>query len=88
MYALVWMRCYSAFDVFSLFTNVPIDEAVQAIRERLQEDVTLEDRITLSPARVAELLEMCLRSNYFSYKGNFHKQMGKAQRWALQSLQL
>ena len=58
----------------SLFTNVPVDEAVQVIRDRLQNDRTLSDRTTLSPDRVAELLKVCLKSTYFSHEGTFYEQ--------------
>ena len=37
-----------SFDVSSLFTNVPIDEVVQVIRDRLRRDETLVNRTTLS----------------------------------------
>ena len=63
-----------SFDVSSLFTNVPVGEAVQVIRDRLRNDGTLGDRTTLSPDRVAELLEVCLRSTYFSHEGTFYEQ--------------
>ena len=63
-----------SFDVSSLFTNVPVDEAVRVIRDRLQEDRTLGDRTTLSPGKVAGLLETCLKSTYFSYGGDFYEQ--------------
>ena len=51
-----------SLNVTFLFTNVPIDEAVQVIREKLQGDETLVDWTTLSPDRVTALLEACLRS--------------------------
>ena len=63
-----------SFDVTSLFTDVPFDEAVQVIRDKLQGDETWADRTTFSPDRVAELLEACLRSTYFSYGGDFYEQ--------------
>lgn len=53
-----------SFDVSSLLTNVPTDEAVQVIQHRLTQDNTLAGRTTLSPDKVAELLDMCLRSTY------------------------
>ena len=41
------------------------------------------DRTTLSQDSVAELLEMCLRSTYFSSGGNFneHAEGIKVQQW-------
>ena len=63
-----------SLDVSSLFTNVPIDEAISLIRRRLREDETLGDRTILSPEWVAELLEMCLKSTYLSYGGDFYEQ--------------
>ena len=35
---------------------------------------SLSDRTTLSPDRVAELLEVCLKSTYFSHVGTFYEQ--------------
>ena len=63
-----------SFDVSSLFTNVPVGEAVSINRERLREDGTLGDRTSLSQERIADLLEMCLRCTYFSFGGNFYEQ--------------
>ena len=63
-----------SFDVSSLFANVPVDEAISVIRRKLEEDGTLGDRTFFSPERIAELLEMCLKSPYFSYGGSFYEQ--------------
>ena len=63
-----------SFDVTSLFTNVPTDEAVDVIHRRLLEDEELEERTPLSPDRIAELLRLCLKSTYFSYDGEFYEQ--------------
>ena len=63
-----------SFDVSSLFTNVPIVDTIDIIRDRLEEDDSLEDRTPLSPHRVAELLQLCLRSTYFSFNGEFYEQ--------------
>ena len=64
----------AGFDVSSLFTNIPINEAVQVIQVKLEQDDTLTNRTTLSPNKVAELLKVCLRSTHFSYGGDFYKQ--------------
>ena len=39
------------FDVSSLFTNVPIGEAVQVIQAKLREDDNLAERTPLLPGR-------------------------------------
>ena len=62
------------FDVSSLFTNVPVGEAVSIRSERLMEDKTLGDRTSLSPERIANLLEMCLSPPTSSFVGNFCEQ--------------
>ncbi len=49
-----------SFDVSSLFTNVPIDEAVSVIRDKLQNNESLDERTCLFPECIAELLEVCL----------------------------
>ncbi len=64
-------------DVSSLFTNVPIDEAVSVIRDKLPNDESLDERTCLSPECITELLEVCLRSTYFRYNGNCY-----ARRWS------
>ena len=74
-----------SFDVVFLCTNVPIKEAVDTIRERLWKDVSLEMRTPLSPKKIAELLELCLMSTYFSYNGEFYEQMGGVAMGALVS---
>ncbi|KAL9962144.1 hypothetical protein ACROYT_G031222 [Oculina patagonica] len=56
-----------SFDVESLFTNVPIDDAVQAALRKLENDPSFADRTTLTPALMADLLNFVLRSTYFQY---------------------
>ncbi|XP_078382363.1 uncharacterized protein LOC144665059 [Oculina patagonica] len=63
-----------SFDVESLFTNVPIDGAVQAALRKLENDPSLADRTTLTPAQIADLLTFVLRSTYFQYNGSIYEQ--------------
>ena len=69
----------------SLFTNVLVNEAVQVICDRLQQDGTLEDRTTLSSDRVVDLLDVpeaiVLQPQRRSSSSN-----GKGQQWAHLSL--
>ena len=46
-----------SFDVDSLFTNVPIEETVQAALHRLNNDPSLPDRTALTPTQIADLLK-------------------------------
>ncbi len=63
-----------SFDVESLFINVPIDGAVQAALRKLENDPSLADRTTLTPAQIADLLTFVLRSTYFQYNGSIYEQ--------------
>ena len=63
-----------SFDVESQFTNVPIDAAVQAALQKLENDPSLADRTKLTPAQIADLLTFVLRSIYFLYNGSIYEQ--------------
>jgi hypothetical protein len=52
-----------SFDV-SLFTDVPADEALLVIRNKLRNDYTLVERSALQPEAIIKLLEVCLRTTY------------------------
>jgi hypothetical protein len=47
-----------SFDVVSLFTNVPVDEALPVIRNKLHYADTLAERPVLQVEAVVELLEI------------------------------
>ena len=77
-----------SFDPVSLFTNIPIGEALQVIQERLREDESLGNRPPPSADRVAELLEVFLKSTYFRYGGDFYEQTQGAAMGSLVSVVL
>jgi hypothetical protein len=63
-----------SFDVVSLFTNVPVDEALQVIRNKLYNDDTLAELSVLQVEAIMELLEVCLRTTYFQGDDKFFQQ--------------
>ena len=63
-----------SFDVSSLFTNVPVPEAVEVIREMLKRDPKLSERTTLDADTIADLLSLCLKSTYFRYNSCYYEQ--------------
>ena len=70
----------AAFDADSLFTNVPIDAAVQAALQKLQDDPSLADvdRTTLTPAQITDQLNLVLRFRFLQYKGSIFELEGAA----------
>ena len=63
-----------SFDVSSLFTNVPVNEAVEVIWGMLRNDQELSERPKLDADNVASLLSLCIKSTYFRYNGNYYEQ--------------
>ena len=63
-----------SFDVKSLFTQVPVDEALKVVEERLANDQTIGDRTSLPVSKLVELTNLCLRSTYFQPGDNFYEQ--------------
>jgi hypothetical protein len=54
-----------SFDVVSLFTSVPRQEAVRELRKRLERGRKLIDRTILGVDKFMELIDLCLDSTNF-----------------------
>jgi hypothetical protein len=62
-----------SFDVVSLFTYVPINEALQVIWNKLSLDDTLPNWSSLHIEDIMELLEVCVRTTYFQVEDRFYQ---------------
>ena len=67
-------ECLMSFDVKALFTSVPVQPAIQIIQKLLEEDQDLKQRTSMSVSQIISLLEFCLGSTYFTFKGRFYEQ--------------
>ena len=63
-----------SLDVTSLFTQVPVDDALNVLKEKLNDDRTQEERTSIPVAQVMQLTELCLRSTYFQFQNQFYEQ--------------
>ena len=68
-------ECLSSYDVTSLFTSVPIDPALNVIKDLLEKDEKLNDRTVLLVQNIIELLGFCLHNTYFSFQNKFYEQV-------------
>ena len=66
--ALAPGECLSSYDVSALFTSVPVDSALRAIKDLLEKDPTLKDRTVLPVEVIILLLEFCLKTLTFLSK--------------------
>ena len=64
-----------SFDVKSLFTFVPLQEALQVIEECLLQDETLGERTMMTTTSVCHLITLCLDSTYFKVGDEIFEQM-------------
>ena len=68
-------ECLTSYDVTSLFTSVPIDPALNIIKDLLEKDEQFNDRTVLSVQDIIELLGFCLHKTYFSFQNKFYEQV-------------
>ena len=66
-------ECLSSYEVTSLFTSVPIDPALEMIKDLLEKDEKLNDRTELLGQNILELLGFCLHNTYFSFQNKFYE---------------
>ena len=64
-----------SFDVESLFTAIPVNKACDYIRNKLNNDSTLQSRISLTTDDIISLLDFTLSNNYFVYNNCIYKQV-------------
>ena len=63
-----------SFDVTSLYTTIPIDQALLIIKDLLEHEDKLADWTVLSPRQILDLLDILLRTTYFKFHGDFYQQ--------------
>ena len=68
-------QCMVSFDVKALFTSVAIQPAITILKKLLEEDLSLQQRTTMSVNNITCLLEFCLKSTYFTYQGQHYEQL-------------
>ena len=73
---------FNSHDVVSLFTSVPVEEAIQVVKSRLQADTDLKNRTLLQVDDIIELLQFVMTTTYFQFRGKIYQQKF-GQPWAL-----
>ena len=75
---LAWGEFLSSYDVSALFTLVPVDPALNIIKDLLEKDHTLKKRAVVAVSDILLLLELCLKNTYFSFQDQFYEQVEDA----------
>ena len=68
-------ECLSSYDVSALFTSVPVDPALNIIKDLLEKDHTLKERTVMEVSDIILLLEFFLKNTYFSFQDQFYEQV-------------
>ena len=68
-------ECLSSYDVSALFTSVPIDPALNIIKDLLDKDTNLKEWTVMEVGDIILLLEFCLKNTYFTLQGQFYEQV-------------
>ena len=67
-------ECIISYDVKALFTSVPIEPAIEIIKQHLENDKELHQRTSMSVHYIIKLLEFCLKNTHFVFQGRFYEQ--------------
>ena len=60
-----------SFDVKLLFTSMPVNNALLAVKRRLDDDVKFQERCGFTSGTVMRLLKLCLTTTYFNFRDKF-----------------
>jgi Reverse transcriptase (RNA-dependent DNA polymerase) len=64
-----------SFDVTSLFTSVPVAEALITLRKFLEADANLNSRTSLNIEQIMELTSFCVNNTVFQYGEEYYSQI-------------
>ena len=67
-------ECMVSFDVVSLYTNVPISDTLNVIRELLLDDDRYEDKTSIPVEKLMSLIEIVLTKTWYLFDGSFFSQ--------------
>ena len=71
-------QCITPYGLSALFTLVPLDSAVNIIKNKLEQNEELQDRTNMSVAHIITLPPFCLKATYFFIYIRFYVQI----KWA------
>ena len=60
-----------SLDVVSLFTNVPVDDVLTFLENKLSE---YQEQFPLPVSKIVALVRLCVSTNYFSFQNEFYRQ--------------
>ena len=63
------------FDFTALFTKVPVDNSVDIIFHKLEQDISLAKGTKLSPENIWNLLIACLNTTFLIFDGMIYTQV-------------
>ena len=62
--------------VIALYPSIPIEKALECVREKLKNDDTLADRTDWKVDDIVQLLSICLETHFLTIEGGYlHKLM-------------
>nr|CAH8856726.1 unnamed protein product [Trichobilharzia regenti] len=70
-----------SFDITSLYTNIPVNMALEAVEKELTADPELAYRTKLPIEEIILGIQICLISTIFKFQGKMYRQIGVAMGW-------
>ena len=67
-------ECIMSYDVAALFTYIPVKPAIEVVKKKLEQDIELHQRTTMSTQNILDLLEFCLCNTYFLFQSHYYEQ--------------
>ena len=64
-----------SYDIKALLTSVLMDPSLHIVKQKLQQDPLLSQRINMSIPQIITLLGFFLKNRYYLFQGKYYKQV-------------